>query len=119
MVTLKAFNKYVWSSEIYHNANRYGRYQSHGSAQIIPMGDRPELTRADKGFDENGWDWNRMPGATGIHLPLKMLESPKKHTLMLRSEETFGGSGNLDNRYGAMGFKLGPSSGIEEHRQQF
>lgn len=107
MVTLKAFNKYVWSSEIYHNANRYGRYQSHGSAQITPMGDQPELTRGEKGFDENGWDWNRMPGATTIYLPLEKLESPNRHTLMLRSGERFGGSGNLDNRYGAMGFKLG------------
>ncbi|WP_081622082.1 chondroitinase family polysaccharide lyase [Endozoicomonas elysicola] len=119
MVTLKAFNKYVWSSEIYHNANRYGRYQSHGSAQIIPMGDQPELSRADKGFDENGWDWNRMPGATTIHLPLEKLDSPKKHTLMLRSEETFSGSGNLDNRYGAMGFKLGPVQDLKNIDSSF
>ncbi len=108
MVTLKAFNKYVWSSEIYKKANRYGRYQSHGSAQITPIGDEPALKRDEKGFDENGWDWNRMPGATVINLPLAKLNSPKPHSLMLRSQETFSGSGNLNNQYGAMGFKLGP-----------
>lgn len=35
MVTLKTYNSNVWSSEIYFEENRYGRYQSNGSAQIL------------------------------------------------------------------------------------
>ena len=29
-----------------------------------------------QGYQQEGWDWNRMPGATTIHLPLKELDSP-------------------------------------------
>ncbi|MGF1724808.1 chondroitinase family polysaccharide lyase [Photobacterium nomapromontoriensis] len=101
MVTMKGWNRYVWSSEIYNNANRYGRYQSHGSVQIQKWGDEK-----DYGFDQNGWDWNRMPGATTIHLPWKWLDAPRKHTTMLTNNVRFNGSTNLDGRYGAFGFTL-------------
>ena len=100
MVTLKAYNKDVWSSEIYYRDNRYGRYQSHGAVQIKPFGDQTEY-----GFAQEGWDWNRNPGATTIHLPLEQLNSPIRHTLMLRSSETFSGSSNLEGKYGLFGFK--------------
>lgn len=95
MVTIKGFNAYVWSSEIYAADNRYGRYQSNGSVQIMGSEGRDA-----SGQVEPGWDWNRNPGATGIHLPLEQLESPNKNTLMYRSELRFGGSSHLSNRYG-------------------
>ena len=100
MVTLKAYNKDVWSSEIYFRDNRYGRYQSHGAVQIKPYGDQTEY-----GFTQEGWDWNRNPGATTIHLPLEQLNSPITHTLMLRGSERFSGSSNLEGRYGLFAFK--------------
>ena len=101
MVTMKGWNRYVWSSEIYNNANRYGRYQSHGSVQIQKWGDDKKF-----GYDQNGWDWNRMPGATTIHLPWEQLDSPRKHTLMLVNESRFSGATDLDGKYGAFGFTL-------------
>lgn len=101
MVTLKGFNKYVWSSEIYVSDNRYGRYQSNGGIQI--MG--PEGRNAS-GMKEAGWDWNRNPGATEIHLPLEQLESPNKNTLMYRSDVRFSGSSRLLNRYGIFAAQL-------------
>ncbi len=101
MVTMKGFNRYVWSSEIYHNANRYGRYQSHGSVQIQKWGAEKEF-----GYDENGWDWNRMPGATTIHLPWEKLEAPRKHTTMLLNDSRFSGATDLKGKYGAFGFTL-------------
>lgn len=101
MVTMKGWNRYVWSSEIYHNANRYGRYQSHGSVQIQKWGDEKEW-----GYSQEGWDWNRMPGATTIHLPWKLLDAPRKHTTMLVNNSRFNGATDLKGQYGAFGFTL-------------
>lgn len=100
MVTMKAYNSNVWSSEIYYRNNRYGRYQSHGAVQIVPYG-----KQADIGFVEAGWDWNRNPGATTIHLPLEQLDSPNTHTLMLRGNQAFSGASSLDGQYGMFAFK--------------
>ncbi|MGF1777309.1 chondroitinase family polysaccharide lyase [Vibrio nomapromontoriensis] len=101
MVTMKGWNRYVWSSEIYQKANRFGRYQSHGSVQIHKWGDEKEY-----GFYEEGWDWNRMPGATTIHLPWELLNSPREHTTMLHNESRFNGATDLKGQYGAFGFTL-------------
>lgn len=68
MVTLKGYTTDVWGSEIYRKDNRYGRYQSYGSVQIMGY-----PSRLASGYDENGWDWNRLPGTTTIHLPLNCL----------------------------------------------
>ena len=100
MVTMKAYNSNVWSSEIYAADNRYGRYQSHGGVQIMPYGDPEPM-----GYQEAGWDWNRNPGTTTIHLGWTTLESPNSGTLMVFSEEAFSGSASLDNEFGLFAFK--------------
>lgn len=104
MVTLKGYNTDVWCSEIYTKDNRYGRYQSYGSVQILASG-RP-VNNFASGFVEDGWDWNRVPGATTIHLPLEKLESPLPGTLMERSEENFSGASSLEGKQGIFVFKL-------------
>lgn len=104
MVTLKAFNSDVWGAEIYARDNRYGRYQSYGTVQIIGSGD-PATARAS-GFSQAGWDWNRPPGATTIHLPWELLESPRPGTLMERNPVRFSGTSSLEGRNGAMAFRL-------------
>lgn len=101
MVTLKAYNSNVWSSEIYYADNRYGRYQSHGAIQVLPYGNQKEL-----GFVQEGWDWNRNPGTTTIHLPLTELDSPNPHTLMLRGSQPFSGHSSLAGKYGMFAFKF-------------
>lgn len=101
MVTLKGYNRYVWSSEIYTKDNRYGRYQSNGSVQIMS----PDGSIED-GYVQDGWDWNRNPGATMLYRPLDVLENPRRHTLMLTSQECFSGSSNLLNKYGVFGVVL-------------
>lgn len=98
--TIKGYNKNVWGSEIYTKDNRFGRYQSYGTVQI--MSD----TQINSGYSENGWDWNRYPGSTNIHLPLKKLNSPNKNTLMERSPEDFAGSAHLNNEIGVFGMIL-------------
>lgn len=104
MVTLKAFNSDVWGAEIYARDNRYGRYQSYGTVQIIGSGD-PVTARAS-GFSQAGWDWNRPPGATTIHLPWELLESPRPGTLMERNPVRFSGTSSLEGRNGVMAFRL-------------
>lgn len=101
MVTMKAYNSNVWSSEIYAADNRYGRYQSHGGVQVMPYGDPEPM-----GYQEAGWDWNRNPGTTTIHLnDWNQLESPNSGTLMVFSDEAFSGSASLDNEFGLFAFK--------------
>ena len=77
MLSLKGYNSDVWSSEIYTADNRFGRYQSHASAQVIGI-----EGALKSGYTQEGWDWNRYPGVTSIHLPFEILDSPIKGTLM-------------------------------------
>ena len=101
MVTLKGYTTDVWGSEIYKKDNRYGRYQSYGSVQIMGY-----PSRKASGFDENGWDWNRLPGTTTIHLPYELLDSPLPGTMMARSKENFSGSSSLEGKNGMFAMKL-------------
>lgn len=99
MITLKSYNSDVWCSEIYAADNRYGRYQSYGSAQII----LPSGAKAS-GYAQEGWDWNRYPGITSIHLPFDLLENPLKGTLMERNSSRFPGVSSLEGENGCLAF---------------
>ena len=104
MVTLKGYTTDAWGAEIYAKDNRYGRYQSYGSVQIMGKGN--PVSRAGSGFVQEGWDWNRLPGTTTIHLPFELLDSPLKGTTMVRSEENFSGSSSLGGMNGMFAMKL-------------
>ena len=104
MVTLKGYTTDVWGAEIYAKDNRYGRYQSYGSVQIMGKGN--PVSRAGSGFVQEGWDWNRLPGTTTIHLPFELLDSPLKGTTMARSTENFSGSSSLGGMNGMFAMKL-------------
>lgn len=104
MVTLKGYNTDVWGAEIYTRDNRYGRYQSYGSVQIF--GKASSEARLDNGYLEAGWDWNRLPGTTTIHLPFDLLDSPHKGTTMARSTENFSGSTSWQGKHGIFAMKL-------------
>ncbi|MGZ2369535.1 chondroitinase family polysaccharide lyase [Ancylomarina sp. YFZ004] len=108
MATIKGYNKHVWGSEIYTRDNRYGRYQSYGTVQIMHKNTK------ESGFVEAGWDWNSYPGATNIHLPLDLLESPNKNTLMEKSKQGFAGSSHLNGENGVFGIHL-----KENNRERF
>ena len=112
MVTLKAYNTDVWCSEIYTKDNRYGRYQSYGTVQLFATGS--PVSAEESGFRQEGWDWNRVPGATTVHLPFDQLNSPLKGTLMERSTERFSGTSSLEGRNGVLAFKL-----LEKDRPTF
>ncbi|WP_189663098.1 chondroitinase family polysaccharide lyase [Polaribacter sp. IC073] len=101
---IKGYSKYVWGSEIYVTANRYGRYQANGTIQLLN-----NKGEKGSGFQQEGWDWNLYPGATVINMPLKELEA-KRPLLMFRSGETFAGATSLD-KDGIFGFVLNEKKG--------
>ncbi len=109
MLTLKGYNSDVWSSEIYAADNRFGRYLSHGSAQLIGKGGAEE-----SGYTQVGWDWNRYPGVTSIHLPFELLDSPLKGTLMERNDSRFPGVSSLEGMNGCLAFTY-----VEKDRERF
>ncbi len=102
---IKGYSKYVWASEIYVASNRYGRYPANGTVQLLN-----EQGEQGSGFNQNGWDWNRFPGATVINLPIEQLETTKP-LLMFRSNESFAGSVQLNNN-GLFAMRLNESQGF-------
>lgn len=100
-VTLRGYNKDVWSSEIYTEANRFGRYQSNGSIAVLNEGGN-----RTSGFIQEGWDWNHIPGVTGVVLPLDQLEAPGNGSLMMKSQRAFSGDSNLAGKYGVFAIDL-------------
>lgn len=57
-----------WGGELYNKTNRFGRYQSHGTLEILYEGGLSKCGYpADKEKKGAGWDWNMMPGSTTVH----------------------------------------------------
>ena len=102
---IKGYSKYVWSSEIYSNSNRYGRYPANGTIELLNNGGEK-----GSGIVQEGWDWNRYPSATIVYLPLEELET-KKSLLMFFSEESFAGAAQLGDN-GVFGMVLNDSKGL-------
>lgn len=109
MLSLKGYNSDVWASEIYAKENRYGRYLSYGTAQVFTMPSAKE-----SGYVREGWDWNRFPGATTIHLPFDKLDSPLPGTLMERNDSRFPGVSSLEGQNGCLAFTY-----VEKDRVNF
>lgn len=109
MLSLKGYNSDVWASEIYAKENRYGRYLSYGTAQLFT-----EPSAKESGYVREGWDWNRFPGATTIHLPFEMLDSPLPGTLMERNDSRFPGVSSLEGMNGCLAFTF-----VEKDRKNF
>lgn len=65
LVGMKGFSNGLWGSELYPTTNRYGRYQSYGTLEII----YPGSENFGNGYQVGTWNWNYNPGATTIVLP--------------------------------------------------
>jgi len=108
LVGVKGYSRYLWGNETYQNANLYGRYMSYGHMQIMGS-----YNHKDSGYVQEGWDWNRWPGTTTIHLPLDKLRSDVRNVdkfsgfeEMLLSDETYSGSLSLQGQNGMFAMKL-------------
>jgi chondroitin-sulfate-ABC endolyase/exolyase len=97
LVAVRGFSTYVWGSEIY-NFNRFGRYQSYGTLDII--------YKDDQELAYEGYDWNLNPGTTITYLPLEELESPIPIWMVVGSTRFANGVHDAENFNGAHGFDL-------------
>lgn len=58
----------LWTGEIYNKTNRFGRYQGHGTLEVLYEGGlEPTGYPAKVDNKGAGWDWNMMPGSTTVH----------------------------------------------------
>lgn len=67
VVTMRSPTTKFWGgAEIYNATNRFGRYQSHGSLEVMYEG---SLAKSGCPADamSGGWDWNVVPGTTTVH----------------------------------------------------
>jgi hypothetical protein len=69
LAVTKGFTDGLWGAELYATSNRYGRYQSYGTMEIIYDGS----LEIGNGYNVDTWNWNYNPGATTIALPWEML----------------------------------------------
>ena len=72
---VRGHSRYLWAAEHYLPDNFYGRYLAHGSMQILTGKPDEMVTFTTSGWQENGFDWNRIPGVTSIHLPFEQLRA--------------------------------------------
>lgn len=93
----RGFSRYLVGNESYQNNNRYGRYLQYGQLEIIPADSNLAA------FSHAGWDWNRYPGTTTIHLPYADLKANLNQLPaagieeMLLSTESYSGANVLGN----------------------
>ena len=104
----RGHSRYLWAAEHYLGANLYGRYLAHGSLQILTA-----APPATSGWQQEGFDWNRIPGVTSIHLPLEQLQAKVLNVdsysgmeEMLYSDEAFAGGLSQQKMNGNFGMKL-------------
>lgn len=110
---VRGHSRYLWAAEHYLPANFYGRYLAHGSMQILTGKPDEMVTFATSGWQENGFDWNRIPGVTSIHLPFDQLRAKVLNVdaysgmeEMLYSDEAFAGGLSQAHLNGNFGMKL-------------
>ena len=66
VATMRSATTKFWGSEIYVSRNRFGRYQSHGTLEVL-YNDQSTATGYPANRNESGWDWNVVPGGTTVH----------------------------------------------------
>ena len=109
----RGHSRYLWAAEHYLGHNLYGRYLAHGSLQILTAPPGQTVTPATSGRQQEGFDWNRIPGVTSIHLPLDLLKANVLNVdtfsgmeEMLYSDEAFAGGLSQGKMNGNFGMKL-------------
>lgn len=68
VATMRCPTTNFWGGELYDKTNRFGRYQSHGTLEVLYDG-TPESFGYPNGKETKGggWDWNCAPGSTTVH----------------------------------------------------
>lgn len=110
---VRGHSRYLWNAEHYLNANFYGRYLGYGSMQLFGNKGNKMVTFKTSGWQEKGFDWNRIPGTTTIHLPYEKLRANVLNVdiysgmeEMLYSDEAFAGPLSQNKENGNFGMIL-------------
>lgn len=71
VATMRCPTTRFWGGEVYNGTNRFGRYQSHGTLEVLYNGslEQSGYPSAWARFSgkRGGWDWNVVPGSTTVH----------------------------------------------------
>ena len=109
----RGHSRYLWAAEHYLGRNLYGRYFAHGSFADSYRSSGTDCDAATSGWQQEGFDWNRIPGVTSIHLPLEQLKAKVMNVdrfsgmeEMLYSDEAFAGGLSQQKENGNFGMKL-------------
>lgn len=95
LAVARGFSRYLVGNEAYQKNNLYGRYVQYGQLEIVPSDYKLHA------FSHDGWDWNRYPGTTTIHLENTLLRATLNQLPdagieeMLLSTETYSGANSL------------------------
>jgi hypothetical protein len=102
VAAMRGFTNIMFGSEIYTEANRYGRYQSYGSLEVLYDG-----SLAASGYIAGGagWDWNMMPGTTSLRLAYDDLKPLISGTASEYQADDFAGA-LADGNYGVFGMNF-------------
>ncbi|MCW8331546.1 chondroitinase [Photobacterium sp. SDRW27] len=115
LATARGFSRYLVGNETYQANNLYGRYLQYGQLEITPS------DFSKRAFSHDGWDWNRYPGTTTVHLPNSELRTVLNQLPgagieeMLLSTESYSGANTLDSNSAMFAIKL---HGHKKYAQQ-
>jgi hypothetical protein len=84
MAGWKGVSKYIWDYEGTAVQNRYGRFNGSGVLQIYASGN--PVSAAESGYEIDGWNWCRLPGATTFDMPADVMFTGKHRNFVT---ETF------------------------------
>ena len=115
LATARGFSRYLVGNETYQANNLYGRYLQYGQFEITPS------NLSKRAFSHDGWDWNRYPGTTTVHLPNSELRTVLNQLPgagieeMLLSTESYSGANTLESDSAMFAMKL---HGHKKYSQQ-
>lgn len=92
VAVMRGFTSKIFGAEIYSTENRYGRYQSYGTLEVLYGG---TLSATGYILSGRGWDWNVMPGTTTVHFETFEGLQPIKTTAMEFQNINFAGALSL------------------------
>ena len=100
----RGHSRYLWAAEQYLGANLL---------QIMTAPQGEEVSSTSGGWQEEGFDWGRIPGTTAIRLPVDQLKANvlnvdvfSGYEEMLYSDEAFAGGLSQERMNGNFGMKL-------------
>ena len=115
MAGWKGVSKYIWDYEGTAVQNRFGRFNGSGVLQIYASGN--PVSAAASGYEIDGWNWCRLPGATTFDMPAEAMFTGKHRNFV---PETYLGGVKFNERCGlcAMSYQ-DPQSSLRANKTLF